>query len=405
MSVLLTLAVALSLTPNSSSTEAKQDFATPSQAYAFVQQPTKDRDAAVHAGKRPSPGVNPRDEVHRRARTWCPVFAVEKQSGDELYFLALLCRDALNWQKARAATDQYLADKQQPLGAEARLLLAFLDHMLSELDKSWQTLRVVLEKDPIEYKQSVMVDSLIDDEARKHEATALDWSKERYSLLVNRAKNPTPDAPEVSYQWVVFAGTDLVHRYYLLGKNDEAQKVLEQLNQFEETHQSDIQGFASESLHWANMEMRPAPPIPVQKLLSRAPVSDVIQKGRVEIVSFFFLGCAPCMSELPALNDLQERYEKDKVLVADITTYKANSSIDPPTQSNIEAALNQTRLKNAPDLSMVVTSDATMANYGVNGFPVVAVIDKGGRLRYVGREIDFDADEPIGRLVHRLAEE
>jgi hypothetical protein len=46
-----------------------------------------------------------------------------------------------------------------------------------------------------------------------------------------------------------------------------------------------------------------------------------------------------------------------------------------------------------------------VANYQVNGFPVVAVIDKNARLRYVGREIDFDEDEPIGHLILRLVNE
>ena len=54
---------------------------------------------------------------------------------------------------------------------------------------------------------------------------------------------------------------------------------------------------------------------------------------------------------------------------------------------------------------MVVTSDETLANYQVASFPVVVVIDKAGRVRYVGREIDFDEDEPVGRLIHRLLEE
>jgi len=43
----------------------------------------------------------------------------------------------------------------------------------------------------------------------------------------------------------------------------------------------------------------------------------------VEVVSFFFLRCAPCIGELSGLDDLQKRYARDKVLVADVTTYKA----------------------------------------------------------------------------------
>jgi len=404
MFLLLTLVLAFSPTLNSRQTEARK-FTTPSQAYAFVRQPLDEWEAAVHSGQRPKTQIAPTDEVQRRAKTWCPVFAVEEQSGEELYSLALLCRDALNWQKARTAIEQYLAGGGKSHGPEARLLLAALENSTAERDKSWQTLRAVLEHDPIGSHQSALADAVIDDEAATDESTALQWSKERYSLLVIRAKSPTADAPRISYEYVILAGADLAHRYYLSGRNGDAQKVLAQLNHFAEEHRSDLQEFASESLYWANLEMQPAPPIPLQKVFSRAPVSKLIQRGHVEIISFFSLGCMPCMRELPALNDLQKRYGKNGLLVADITTYKLNSFIDPPAQSKIDAALKETWLKKAPELSIAVTPDETFEKYGVRGLPVAAVIDKSGRVRYAGREIDFGDDEPIVRLLLRLVAE
>jgi hypothetical protein len=60
------------------------------------------------------------------------------------------------------------------------------------------------------------------------------------------------------------------------------------------------------------------------------------------------------------------------------------------------------RVKNAPGIGVVMTPDQTLASYGVNGFPVV---DKMGRLRYVGRDINFEDDDSIGFLIHKLIEE
>ena len=403
MFVSVALAVLL-LAPNRTGTGSQPEFTKPSEAYAFAQRPMEQWEVAVHAGKGPKTSGAAQNEVQRRAKRWCRAFAVEKQSGEELYFLALLCRDALDRHKARSAIEQYLLEKQQPHGPEARLLLAALENSTSDRDMSWQTLRTVLEGDPIGSDQDAVIGSVIEDEAEKDAAKALGWAKERYSLLVDRAESPTPNTPNVSYQWVVIAGVDLVHRYYLLEMNDDAQRVLAEVNGFKEAHPSDIGRWASDRLRWANMEMHQAPPIPIHKLLGGASVSKLIQNGRVEVLSFFFLGCSPCLRELPALNDLQRRYPGENVLVADITTYKANSFVDPPTHSKIEAALNEARRK-ASDLSIVITSDEAIASYGVASFPVVAVIDKGGRVRYVGNEIDFDEDEPVGRLVSRLAKE
>jgi hypothetical protein len=53
----------------------------------------------------------------------------------------------------------------------------------------------------------------------------------------------------------------------------------------------------------------------------------------------------------------------------------------------------------------VMTSDETLSAYGVHGFPVLAIVDKQGRLRYAGRDINFEDDDPIGILIHKLLEE
>lgn len=111
------------------------------------------------------------------------------------------------------------------------------------------------------------------------------------------------------------------------------------------------------------------------------------------------------MQELSALNALQKRYGKKKLQVTGLTTYKINSYLGPSTHSNIEASPEKVRLKNAPGVSFVVTSDETFASYGVNSFPVVAIVDKMGRLRYLGRDINFEDDDSIGLLIHKLIEE
>ena len=112
------------------------------------------------------------------------------------------------------------------------------------------------------------------------------------------------------------------------------------------------------------------------------------------MISFFFLGCAPCLVELPGLNALQRRYQRDKLLVADVTSYKVNSYLEPPTHTAIEGALNKTRHKKAPDLTMVVTTDEALKNYNLAAFPVVVILDKASRVRYVGSDIWFEEDGP-----------
>jgi len=111
------------------------------------------------------------------------------------------------------------------------------------------------------------------------------------------------------------------------------------------------------------------------------------------------------MDELPHLNDLQKRYGNKKLLVTDVTTYTANSYLTPPTHSNIEVSLEKSRLENARDISFVIASEETLKSYDVNAFPVVVVVDKLGRVRYVGRVKDFDDDDSAGVVIHKVMEE
>lgn len=153
------------------------------------------------------------------------------------------------------------------------------------------------------------------------------------------------------------------------------------------------------------MEMHAAPQVPILKILGRSPSSVLIQPGRVEVISFFFLGCSPCLRELPYLDALQKRYGEEKLQVTDVTTYKVNSYHTPPTHSNIEASLEKARLEQAPGIGVVITSDETLVSYDVNAFPVVAIVDKMGKLRHIGRDINFQDDDPAGELIKKLTEE
>ena len=54
---------------------------------------------------------------------------------------------------------------------------------------------------------------------------------------------------------------------------------------------------------------------------------------------------------------------------------------------------------------MVIASDETPSIYGIAQFPVVAIVDKSGRVRYIGQTFDFEDDDSAGKLVHQLIEQ
>jgi hypothetical protein len=380
-------------------------FTSPSQAWAYANAPVAEWEAAVQARRRPKNHFRPDGKLYQRAARLCPQFAVESFSGEELFWLAKLCESGSVFPEALSAVERYLAGDDAKHRAEAHLLLGVVDLRVSKTwEASWPVYRTVLQEDPIGPEQEIAVRVAIEDEADRDEATALRWSKERYELLLERARNPRTGTAPVSYFWIVMAGADLVHRYYLGENIAEGTALLAELNYLKESHAAEMPG-PDDFLNWANMEMKPAPLIPVLKALGATPGADIVQMGRVEVLHFIFLRCSPCISQLGGLNDLQKRYKKENVLVANVTTYKAALQPDEPPPAKIEAALDRIRRKRSPLLSMSIAPEQSLQDYKITAYPVTAVVDKAGRLRYTGRSNQFDEGEEIDRLVRRLINE
>ena len=381
---------------------AQSTFTKPSEAYEYARRPVTEWETALHEHMTPATRIRPDNIMWQRSKALCPSFSLESVAGEELYFLAKLCE--LDHAKALLAVERYLAGADLAHGADARLLLAVLQMRTNgNWEAAWGTIRIILQEDPIEPVEG-QIDVAIDDEASTDPQKALEWSNERFTLLVDRSETEKPGMSPASSGFVLHAGSDLVHRYYLAGETEQAVKVLDQMNNFVKSH-PDEAGWGARDLHWANLEMHPAPPVTVLKMLGRNSPSGLVQLGRVEVISFFFLGCSPCIHELPHLDALQKRYGRKKLLVTDVTTYKANSYLTPSTHSNVEDSLEKAWAKKAPRIGVVITSDETLESYGVKAFPVVAIVDKTGRLRYVGNDLDFEDDDSVGQLIHKLVEE
>jgi thiol-disulfide isomerase/thioredoxin len=402
----LFLAAVLMLSQSGQGKPAAIRFAKPSEAFAYANAPMAEWEAAVKARQRPKTNIAPQAEVRRRANALCPSFAVESVSGEELYWLANLCQYQSLPATGLRAVSLYLAGSWLEHRPEAHLLLSALQVWTTgSWESSWGTFRTILQEDPFGSDQDVRLRVAIEEEADEDEAKALQWAEERYSLLLERLRVFKPLVPPISPDWVVMAGADLTHRYYLAGKKDQAAAILAEINRLQDANPVEVRGWSSDHLNWANMETKPAPPIPVLQALGSNPGADIVQPGRVELVSFFFLRCSPCLYELQNLNDFQKRFAKDKVLVVDITTYKAALQPDAPPHKEVDSAIEKIRRKKSRRLTMVVAPEQTLQDYGINSFPAVAVIDKSGHLRYAGHSINYDSGEELDRLVRRLLDE
>jgi thiol-disulfide isomerase/thioredoxin len=378
-------------------------FTKPSEAYDFARRPLTEWQAAIYEHKQPVTLLAPENVVWQRLSALCPSFTVESVHGAELFWLAKLCeQDA---PKALLAVQRYLTGSELTHGPDARLLLAELQmRTTGSWEASWESIRTILREDPIQ-PVAGQIDEVIDEEAGADPKKALEWSKERYAILLDRSQIEKPGITPVASSYVLGAGSDLVHRYYMAGETGAAGKVLDELNSFAKSHADETADWGARDLHWANLEMHAAPAVTVVKMLRGNPSAELIRPGRVEVISFFFLGCYPCMRELPHLDALQKRYGEKKLLVTDVTSYKVNLHTTGSNHSIIEAALKKALTENAPSIGVVITSDETLASYGIKAFPIVAVVDTLGRVRYIGPDARFEEDDPVGQLIRELIEE
>ena len=94
-----------------------------------------------------------------------------------------------------------------------------------------------------------------------------------------------------------------------------------------------------------------------------------------------------------------------KTFVAVVTTRKANEPSARAPGFDLDRSLSEIAAKQARHIAVLITSDDALAGYSVRSFPVVAIVDKRGEIRYVGHALDFDDDDAAGKLIRQLVNE
>lgn len=250
-------------------------FTKPSEAYQFARQPLTEWQAALRAHKDPATPTLPGDIVQQRGKTLCPRFSLDSVSGEELYWLGKLCE--LDPPKALVAVQRYLQGDRIEHGPDARLLLAILQtRATGNWEAAWTTIQTILKEDPIGPVYS-QIDAAIERESSTAPEKALEWSAERYAILLDRANTETKEASPSSSSFMLSAGSDLVHRYYLAGKAEQAAKILGEMNQFVESRPKET-GIWGTEVHWATMEMHAAPEITALRVFGENSSSSLIEQ-------------------------------------------------------------------------------------------------------------------------------
>ncbi|MCH7700917.1 MAG: redoxin family protein [Planctomycetes bacterium] len=141
----------------------------------------------------------------------------------------------------------------------------------------------------------------------------------------------------------------------------------------------------------------PAPALDVLKWVKGEPVDLAKAQGeRIVVVEFWATWCGPCIASIPHLTELQHEFGKKGVTIIGMTKHDDNNA-----QETVEKFVADQGDKMDYTVAFEqdpTTYDAWMKAAGQNGIPTSFVIDKSGRVAWIGHPMN-GLDEVLEEIV------
>jgi thiol-disulfide isomerase/thioredoxin len=112
-------------------------------------------------------------------------------------------------------------------------------------------------------------------------------------------------------------------------------------------------------------------------------------KGKIIVLNFWFTSCAPCIKEMPDLNKMKEKYQKEDVVFFAIT-YNKKDLIRP--------FLERTKL----DFIIIPNDQATIDDFQIMFFPTNILINKEGKVEFINETFVSNGIEIIDEKIQKL---
>ncbi|OWK43001.1 TlpA disulfide reductase family protein [Fimbriiglobus ruber] len=134
-----------------------------------------------------------------------------------------------------------------------------------------------------------------------------------------------------------------------------------------------------------------APPLKVDHWLNGAGPSE-FERDKVYVLDFWATWCGPCIHMMPHLAELQREYKDQGLVVAPVTT-----TDDRNPMAAVSGFVRQQGPKLGLAFAVCNTEDtyrAYMRAAGQNSLPTSFVIDKAGKVAYIGHPMNLDSVLP-----------
>lgn len=121
-----------------------------------------------------------------------------------------------------------------------------------------------------------------------------------------------------------------------------------------------------------------APPLHLQKWIKGTPVTK-FEKGKVYLVDISAIFCPGCLTIIPRLTELSQKY-RDKANVLVVYTYATAQQAQRFTEG-MDAKMDY-------GVSVDTKENSTFKAWGISGFPSCFIVNQEGKIAYTGDDLD-----------------
>ena len=118
-----------------------------------------------------------------------------------------------------------------------------------------------------------------------------------------------------------------------------------------------------------------------------------IESGKVYVIEFWATWCAPCRKSIPLLTELQEQYEDAGLVIIGISDEEVGT-----VRPFVEKMGKRMNYIVATDRRKA-TDRAWSKRAGLKGIPAVFIVDRAGKLAFIGNPLQPDFDSVLSRVM------